>query len=387
MKNVILLGATGSIGSQVLEIIKDDKNYNLYAFSFGKNINRAEEIINQFNPKIVCCMLNEHANYLQKKYQKIAFISGESGLEELAKNQVENQVFINALVGYVGMMPTLIALENNKNVLLANKESLVIGGELIISKAKKHQVKIIPIDSEHSAIFQLMNNQNMHDVRNLFITASGGAFRDKTREQLYNVTKEEALKHPNWKMGNKITIDCATLMNKGFELIEAYYLFNIDIDHIIPIIHRESIIHSMVEFNDGVIFAQMGVADMRVPIKYALEYPNHHFSNLFSKLDLTKIKKLTFEEVSIKKYPLIKYAIEALKQGKYQPTILNAANEAAVQLFLEDQIKFLDIEKIIIQSMNNQKYHIYDDEKLTSSKIINLHKLVYNDIVKNKKGV
>ena len=380
VKNIILLGGTGSIGTQVLEIIKNDINYNLYGFSFGDNIVKAKEIIDEFKPKVVCCKNAKDVIVLSDLYKDIEFLSGDAGLQQLASIKVDNKIFINALVGAVGLVPTMAAIENGNDVLLANKETLVIAGSLVTKRAFEKNVKIIPIDSEHSAIFQLLNEQNKKDIKNLIITASGGAFRDLNREQLSNVKKEDALNHPNWKMGQKITIDCATMMNKGFELIEAYHLFNINIDNIIPIIHRQSIIHSMVEFKDGVIFAQMGVSDMRVPIKYALDYPNHTSHELFQTLDLTKIKTLNFEEVSFDRYPLVKCAIEAVKKGGINTTILNAANEAAVKLFLEDKIEFLEIEKIIVETLENQKYQVFNNGELTISKILMVNEMVFNDI-------
>lgn len=380
VRNIILLGGTGSIGTQTLEIIKDDINYNLYGFSFGDNIAKAKEIIEEFKPSVVCCKNVKDAIELRELYKDINFLNGDAGLQQLASMKVENEIFINALVGAVGLVPTMAAIENGNDVLLANKETLVIAGSLVTKRATEKNVKIIPIDSEHSAIFQLINEHNKKDIKNLIITASGGSFRDLKKEELVDVNKEDALNHPNWKMGPKITIDCATMMNKGFELIEAYHLFNIDIDNIIPIIHRESIIHSMIEFNDGVIFAQMGVSDMRVPIKYALEYPSHTHHDLFQNLDLTKIKTLNFEEVSFDRYPLVKCAIEAVKKGGITPTILNAANEAAVKLFLEDKIKFIDIEKIIMETLENPKYHVFNNGDLTISKILMVNEMVFNDI-------
>ena len=380
VKNIILLGGTGSIGTQVLEIIRDDINYNLYGFSFGDNIVKAKEIIEEFKPSVVCCKNVKDTIELKDLYKDINFLSGDAGLQQLASMKVENEIFINALVGAVGLVPTMAAIENGNDVLLANKETLVIAGDLVTKRANEKNVKIIPIDSEHSAIFQLINEQNKKDIKNLIITASGGSFRDLKKEELVNVNKEDALNHPNWKMGPKITIDCATMMNKGFELIEAYHLFNINIDNITPIIHRESIIHSMIEFNDGVIFAQMGVSDMRVPIKYALEYPNHTHHDLFQNLDLTKIKTLNFEEVSFDRYPLVKCAIEAVKKGGITTTILNAANEAAVKLFLEDKIKFIDIEKIIMETLENPKYLVFNNGDLTISKILMVNEMVFNDI-------
>ncbi len=380
MKNIILLGATGSIGSQVLEIVRDNPEYNVYGISFGDNIYKAKKIIDEFKPSIVCGKNAKDIYELENIYEDTQFLAGDIGLQQLASADIDDEIFINALVGYVGMIPTMTAVEYGKDVLLANKESLVIAGELIMKKAKEKGAKIIPIDSEHSAIFQLLEGRNTQDIERLIITASGGSFRDKTKEELVSVTKEDALNHPNWKMGNKITIDCATMMNKGFEIIEAYYLFNIDVDHITPIIHRESVIHSMVEFKDGVVFAQMGVSDMRVPIKYALEYPNHSECQLFNKLDLLNIKSLNFEEVSFDKYPLVKCAIDSIKKGKLQPTILNASNEAAVKLFLEEKISFLDIEKNVMEALENPKYQDFNNGDISIPKIIALHDMVYNDI-------
>lgn len=380
MKNVILLGATGSIGSQVLDIIRENSEYNVYAISFGDNIERAKMIIEEFKPSVVCCKNAKDVYLMEEEYTNIDFLIGDIGLQQMAALQVEDVLFINALVGFVGLVPTISAIENGKDVLLANKEALVVAGEIVMQKAKEKNVKIIPIDSEHSAIFQLLESRDTQDIEKLIITASGGAFRDKNKEELVNVTKEEALNHPNWKMGPKITVDCATMMNKGFELIEAYHLFNLDIDKIVPIIHRESVIHSMAEFKDGVIFAQMGVSDMRVPIKYAMEYPSHSSCNLFNKLNLLEVKTLNFEEVSYDKYPLVKCAIDSIKIGKLQPAILNAANEAAVKLFLEEKIKYLDIERIVIEALNNPQYKAFNNGDVSIPKIIALHEMVYNQI-------
>lgn len=249
-----------------------------------------------------------------------------------------------------------------------------------MKKAKEKGVNIIPIDSEHSAIFQLIRGTQKEEIAQLLITASGGAFRDKSRAELFHVTKEEALNHPNWKMGDKITIDCATMMNKGFELIEAHYLFDVDIENIVPILHRESVIHSMVEFVDGSIFAQIGSSDMHLPILYALEYPKHIQNEVVKKIDLTEIGTLHFEKLSFQRYPLVQCAIDALKKGKLQCTILNAANEAAVKLFLEDKIQFLDIETIIMDALNDQTYQGFNEGEVSLPKIMSLHELVYQSI-------
>lgn len=380
MRNVILLGATGSIGTQVLDIIRNNENYKLVAFSFGHNKERAREILIEFEPEMVCGVNGSDINELEDEFPKLAYVVGDLGLQTIVAYDTQNPLVINALVGAVGLMPTAVAIENGRDVLLANKETLVIGGEVIMQKAKDKGVKIIPIDSEHSAIFQLLEGKNKSDIKRLLVTASGGSFRDKTREALANVTKEDALNHPNWKMGQKITIDSATMMNKGFELIEAHYLFNIDIEKIIPIMHRESIVHSMIEFNDGAIFAQMGTADMRLPIQYAMEYPRHLSHECFESLDLVKVGTLHFEEVSFERYPLVKCAIDSLQKGKLQCTILNAANEAAVKLFLEEKIKFLEIENIIINALNNPKYQKFNEGDVSIPKIMVLHEMVYNDI-------
>lgn len=383
MKNVILLGATGSIGSQTLDIIRNNPEYSLVAFSFGHNIKKTMEIIEEFNPKVVCGVNASDIFKLKESYNNIEFVYGEIGLQQIVTYHTDNPVVVNALVGAVGLMPTACAIENGRDVYLANKETLVIGGEIIMKKAKEKNVKIIPIDSEHSAIFQLLNGNKKDEIEKLIITASGGSFRDKTKEELENVTKEEALNHPNWKMGEKITIDSATMMNKGFELIEAHYLFDLDIDKIVPIIHKESVIHSMIEFVDGSIYAQMASSDMHLPILYALENPHHVKNDLVEKIDLAKIGSLHFEEVAYEKYPLLTAAIESLKKGKLQCTILNAANEAAVKLFLEEKIKFLDIEKLVIEALNNPAFQGFNEGEISLPKIMALHELVYQSIYYN----
>ena len=360
MKNILLLGATGSIGTQVLDIIRNNDNYCLRAFSFGNNIEKAKEIIEEFHPKLVCGLHSGDIIILEKLFPEVEYCIGDIGLQQIVSLNVDNPVVINALVGAVGLMPTAVAIENGRDVLLANKETLVIGGEIINKMAQEKKVKIIPIDSEHSAIYQLIN--------------------DKNKEELATVTKDEVLHHPNWKMGNKITVDSATMINKGFELIEAHYLFGIDIDQIVPILHRESIIHAMVELNDGSIFAQMAISNMCLPIQYALEGPRHLANNNLSELDLTNIGCLHFEKVSYERYPLLKCAIDAYKKGKLQCTILNAANEAAVKLFLEEKIKFLEIEKIVMDALENPKYQGFNEGDVSLPKIMALHEIVYNDI-------
>ena len=267
MIELCLLGATGSIGSQVLDLIREKRDvYRLAAFSFGHNINKALDIIEEFEPDLVCAIEELDAKRIKETFPKVEVTFGNKGLQQVATHNCLCPKVINALVGSVGLTPTLSAIEVGRDVYLANKETLVIGGELVMAKAKENNVKIIPIDSEHSAIFQLLNGNDINEVKRIIITASGGSFRDKTRHELEDVTKADALNHPNWNMGSKITIDSATMMNKGFELIEAHYLFDLPMEKISYIMHKESIIHSLVEFYDGSIFAQMATSDMRLPI-------------------------------------------------------------------------------------------------------------------------
>ena len=377
MIELCLLGATGSIGGQVLDLIREKRDYyRLAAFSFGHNINKALDIIEEFEPDLVCAVEELDAKRVKEVFPKVEVTFGNKGLQQVATHNCLCPKVINALVGSVGLTPTLSAIEVGRDVFLANKETLVIGGEIVMAKAKEMGVKIVPIDSEHSAIFQLLNGNNIEDVRRIIITASCGAFRDKTREELENVTKEDALNHPNWSMGAKITIDSATMMNKGFELIEAHYLFDLPMDKISYIMHRESIIHSFVEFLDGSMFAQMATSDMRLPIKYALEYPNHSYTEMVERLDLLKVGSLHFDELSLERFPMLGYAIDAIKRGNIYPTILNAANEVAVGLFLEERISFLDIEKIVKEALDNPIYEKFTTGELTLPKIMSVDELV-----------
>ena len=294
------------------------------------------------------------ADNLKLSYNPI-IVYGDKGLDYLASySKYENETFVNALVGISGLRPTVCAIKAHKEICLANKETLVVAGDIIKDLVKEYNVSLIPIDSEHSAILQCLTGEKKNEVKRLIITASGGSFRDKTRSELIGVKKEEALAHPNWKMGSKITIDSATMMNKGFEVIEAHYLFDMPYEKIDTILHRQSIVHSMVEFNDGTIKAEIGTSDMHTPISYALRYPSHN--NLESdNLNLMGLN-LSFEELSKDRYPCLKYAYDAAKKGSIYLSVLNASNEAAVALFLHDKIEFLDIEKIIYNEINNPKY-------------------------------
>lgn len=357
MKKIYLLGATGSIGKQTIEIIKENpSDFQLKGISGYNNFAMIKDLIHEFDLDIVCVKNIEQADEVIKMDPNIRVVFGERGLTELAGfNPNQDIMIVNALVGMVGLKPTLKAIEVNRTILLANKETLVVGGHLMKEALATSHAKIYPIDSEHNALWQALNGEDINSVERLIITASGGAFRDKTREELNNVTVKDALNHPNWLMGKKITIDSATMINKGFEIIEAAYLFDISIDKIDTIIHRESIIHSMIEFVDGSIIAQIADHDMRLPISYAMYYPKR-MPSIANRLDLMRLNDLHFSEVDYNRYPCLSYAKEAFVKGGSMRTVLNAANEIAVRLFLEERIKFLDIEKIIRTEMD--KHHV-----------------------------
>ncbi|MBW9216990.1 1-deoxy-D-xylulose-5-phosphate reductoisomerase [Anoxybacillus sp. ST70] len=351
MRAISLLGATGSIGRQTLDVIRAHRDaFRLVAFSAGRNIEQARIIIEQFSPKVVCVAQNEDADTLQSEYiGRVRIVSGEDGLIEVATMQ-EADIVVNAVVGSVGLVPTLKAIEAKKTIALANKETLVTAGHLVMTHAADYGVPILPVDSEHSAIFQCLQGEQQKNIECIILTASGGSFRDRTREQLEHVTVEEALKHPNWSMGAKITIDSATMMNKGLEVIEAHWLFHLPYEQIDVLLHKESIIHSMVQFHDGSIIAQLGTPDMRVPIQYALTYPDR-FPLHIERLNLAQVATLHFQKVDMNRFRCLQFAYEAGNIGGTMPTVLNAANEEAVAAFLNGQISFLAIEQCIEQAM------------------------------------
>ncbi|WP_053219627.1 1-deoxy-D-xylulose-5-phosphate reductoisomerase [Virgibacillus senegalensis] len=352
MKKISLLGATGSIGLQTLDVIKKHPEaFSLFAMAFGQNINKALPIIKEFHPEVVVVGNDTIKQQLQSQFPRLEVISGNKGLEEIS-TAPEVDVVVNAVMGSIGLQATLKAIEHHKQVALANKETLVTAGHLVMEKAKEHGVELLPVDSEHSAIFQCLNGENKKQLSKLILTASGGSFRDKTREDLIGVTREDALKHPNWNMGAKITIDSATMMNKGLEVIEAHWLFDVPYDQIDVMMHKESVIHSMVEFADNSVIAQLGTPDMRVPIQYALNYPDRLELSGAKRLDLMEIGKLHFAELDQERFPCLKMAYEAGKEGGTMTTVLNAANEAAVQLFLQDRIAFLQIEELIQKTLD-----------------------------------
>ena len=353
MKELIILGATGSIGTQTLDIVREFKDiYKVVGLSVGSNIKKAKEIIEEFNPKMVVTKSLEELNYLSQCFTDVNFSYGDEGLIELATLDKDNKniTLVQALVGSVGLVPTIKAIEIGRNIALANKETLVVAGELVMKLAKEHNVTIFPIDSEHSAIFQALVGENKNSIKNIIITASGGALRDYNRQELCKITKEEALNHPNWKMGAKITIDSATMMNKGFEVIEAHHLFGVSYEQIKTVIHRESIIHSIVEFKDSQMKAQLACSDMKMPILYALSYPDRlEYNNELSLIGLN----LSFNEMDLERYPLLAMAYEAGIKGNIYPTVLNASNDMAVKLFLEGKISFLMIEEIVKEALND----------------------------------
>ncbi len=353
MKNIYLLGATGSIGTQTIEIIESHPDkFNLVAISGYTNLEKIIEISSRFSVELISVKDENDASTLKKVFPDVRIVYGEEGLVELSRFKPDDNegILINALVGMVGLKPTVEAIKIDRNILLANKETLVVGGHIIRKLLKEHPINLFPIDSEHNAIWQILNGEDHQKIKKLIITASGGAFRDLDRENLYEVTVEDALNHPNWSMGNKITIDSATMMNKGFEIIEAAFLFNIDIDMIEAVIHPESIVHSLVEFIDNSVLAQLANHDMRLPISYAMFFPERA-NNSVPSLDFKTLKQLNFRPIDFNRYPLLKIAIECYKIGGSMRTVLNASNEAAVSLFLAKKIKFLDIGKLIIEAI------------------------------------
>lgn len=349
MKRVSILGATGSIGTQTLDVIRLNRDkFTLEAISVGENIDVLRKIIAEFNPKLVSVKHEKDVKKLKDEFNDVLFTSGDNGLIDVATYDAD--ILVTAILGSVGLVPTLRAIEQGRKIGLANKETLVAAGDIVMSHAKKYNAEIIPVDSEHSAIFQCLNGEDLKTAKNLIITASGGSFRDLTRDELKSVTKKDALNHPNWSMGQKITIDSATMMNKGLEVIEAHHLFNMNTENIKTLIHRESIIHSMVEFNDNSIMAQIGNSDMRTAIQYALTYPTRIEKN--NPLDIHELSTLNFEPMDFNRFKMIQFAYDALKIGGTMPAVMNAANEYAVEKFLNDEITFLEIEDIVESRMN-----------------------------------
>lgn len=361
MKKIVLLGATGSIGTQTLEIVREQKDIQVVAMAAGKNITLLEQQIREFAPKIAAVWGEEDALSLRRNVKDldVKIVSGMEGLLEIAVLP-DAEIIVTAIVGMLGIRPTIAAIEAGKDIALANKETLVTAGHIIMPLAAEKGVSVLPVDSEHSAIFQSLKGEKENQISRILLTASGGPFRGKKREELTSIQVEDALKHPNWSMGRKITIDSATLVNKGLEVMEAKWLFGVDLEQIQVVVHPQSVIHSMVEYEDGAVIAQLGTPDMRLPIQYALYYPKRR-SLSGKRLDFYELSNLTFEKPDMETFPGLKLAFLAMKQGGNVPTAYNAANEKAVALFLAGQISFLEIPEIINACMENCKFAEHPD--------------------------
>ncbi|MDG5788155.1 1-deoxy-D-xylulose-5-phosphate reductoisomerase [Evansella sp. AB-P1] len=352
MKKISLLGSTGSIGIQTLDVIRSNPNdFNLVSMSFGRNIDVGLNQIQEFKPRLVSVQTKDVAEKIAIHVpQGVKVLYGEEGLLEVATDDLSD-VLVNAVMGSIGLKPTLAAIESGKNIAIANKETLVTAGHIVTKMAELHNVELIPIDSEHSAIYQCLEDESHKEVNRLILTASGGSFRDLSRSDLEKVTVDDALKHPNWQMGAKITIDSATMMNKGLEVIEAKWLFNMPYNKIDVILHKESIIHSMVEYIDGSVLAHLGTPDMRVPIQYALSKPKRLALKGGKGLNLWEIGSLHFQKLDFERFHCLHLAYEAGKIGGTAPTVLNAANEVAVSAFLTGKLSFLGIEEIVEKAL------------------------------------
>lgn len=355
MKKIAILGSTGSIGTQTLEIVRENPDLMVMALAAGSNVELMEKQIREFSPKYAAMWSEEAAKDLRSRVadKDIKILSGMEGLLEISVLD-EISVLVTAIVGMIGIRPTIAAIESGKDIALANKETLVTAGHIIMPLAEKMGVSILPVDSEHSAVFQSLNGENKKEISKILLTASGGPFRGKNREQLVSMKAEDALKHPNWSMGRKITVDSATLVNKGLEVMEAKWLFDVDLDRIQVVVHPQSIIHSMVEFVDGGIIAQLGMPDMKLPIQYALFYPQRRPMDT-KRVDFYELSRMTFEEPDMETFTGLKLAFEASRAGGSLPVVYNAANEKAVSLFLEHRISFLQIPELIEECMGQHK--------------------------------
>ena len=355
MKHLSILGSTGSIGTQTLDVVRNNDDIKVVGISAGSNIELLEKQAREFQPEIVCVYDEEKAKELKTKISDldIKVVSGMDGLIEVATVKSAD-IVLTAVVGMIGIRPTLEAIYAHKDIALANKETLVTAGHIIMREAKEYNVKILPVDSEHSAVFQSLQGNKHSQVSKIILTASGGPFRNSTMEELKNVTVEQALKHPNWSMGRKITIDSSTMVNKGLEVMEAKWLFDVDYDQIDVVIQPQSLIHSMVEYADGGIMAQLGTPDMKLPIQYALYYPDRRFLG-GERVDFAKIGSITFMKPDLEKFKGFKLAYDAGRTGGTMPTIYNAANELAVSKFLNREIQYLEIADLIEQAMESHK--------------------------------
>ena len=372
MKTIAVLGSTGSIGTQTLEVARANGDLKIAALAAGHNVKLLEKQIREFSPRIVAVWEEAAAKELKTAVSDldVKIVTGMDGLIEIS-TLPEVEVLVTAIVGMIGIRPTVEAIKAGKDIALANKETLVTAGHIIMPLAKEHNVRILPVDSEHSAIFQSLNGEHHEQIDKLLITASGGPFRGKKRADLEKVKVEDALKHPNWAMGQKITIDSATLVNKGLEVMEAKWLFQVDLDQIEVVVQPQSVIHSMVQFVDGAVIAQLGTPDMKLPIQYALYYPDRRYLT-GDRLDFAKLGQITFEKPDMETFQGLPLALQASRTGGSMPTVFNAANERAVSKFLHREIGFTDIYQIIIESMEHHKVQqqptvedILDTEKAT----------------------
>ncbi|MBQ2986578.1 MAG: 1-deoxy-D-xylulose-5-phosphate reductoisomerase [Tyzzerella sp.] len=355
MKKIAILGSTGSIGTQTLEVVRENGDIQVLGLAAGNNIKLLEAQIREFHPKVVAVWAEEKAKELRDNVRDmdVKIVSGMEGLIEVSVLE-ETEILVTAIVGMIGIRPTIEAIKAGKNIALANKETLVTAGHIIMPLAKEHHVAILPVDSEHSAIFQSLQGSERGALHKILLTASGGPFRGKTKEELADIQVEDALKHPNWEMGRKITIDSSTLVNKGLEVIEAKWLFDVDIDQIEVVVHPQSIIHSMVEYVDGAIIAELGTPDMKLPIQYALYYPERRYLP-GERVNFATLSQLTFEKPDLETFYGLQLAMEAGKKGGSLPTVFNAANELAVSKFLNRKIQYLEIPEIIEACMKQHK--------------------------------
>ena len=353
MRKIAILGSTGSIGTQTLDVVREHGDIEVVALSCGRNIDLIEKQVREFKPKLVSVWDEADAKALKTSLldMDVKVSYGMEGLIETATID-ESEILVTAIVGMLGIKPTIEAIKAHKDIALANKETLVTAGHIIMPLAKKHGVKILPVDSEHSAIFQSLQGNENNKINRILLTASGGPFRGRKLDELKNIKVEDALKHPNWSMGRKITIDSSTLVNKGLEVIEAKWLFGVDLDQICVVVHPQSVIHSAVEYEDGAVIAQLGTADMRLPIQYALYYPDRHALS-GKRLDLFELGSMTFEKPDTDTFVGLKLAMEAGTRGGNMTTAFNAANEKAVAMFLDRKISYLQITEIIEAAMNN----------------------------------
>lgn len=376
MKKIAILGSTGSIGTQTLEIVREQKNIEVVAIAAGSNIKLLEAQMREFSPKLVCVYDEEKAKELRVKTAdlQVEIASGMEGLLAVATHP-DSEILVTAIVGMLGIRPTIAAIREGKKIALANKETLVTAGHLIMPMAKEYGVPILPVDSEHSAIFQSLQGNEGNKVSKILLTASGGPFRGKKRAELEQIQVEDALKHPNWSMGRKITIDSSTLVNKGLEVMEAKWLFGVELEQIQVVVHPQSVIHSAVEYEDGAVIAQLGTPDMRLPIQYALYYPKR-LPMSGKRLDLFSLGSMTFEQPDTETFRGLKLAYDAMKRGGNVPTIYNAANEKAVALFLDKKISYLKITEIIEECMQQIAYK----ENPSLEEILETEALVYEHI-------